>query len=63
MATGDLVESILPSETLLALWYDKDTHEVLMQYGYVALSMPVEDFSELVGLLQQAQQQLEGAAA
>ncbi|HED04079.1 MAG TPA: hypothetical protein ENI60_04860 [Candidatus Fraserbacteria bacterium] len=63
MAAGDLVEGILPSETLLALWYDKDTREVLMQYGYVALSMPMEDFSELVGLLQQAQERLEGTAA
>ena len=63
MAAGDLVEGILPSETLLALWYDEDTREVLMQYGYVALSMPMEDFSELVGLLQQAQERLEGAAA
>jgi len=58
MAARDLAEGMLPSETYVGLWYDDETHEIGIQHGYVVLMMPVEDYPEFVGLLQQAEKKL-----
>jgi hypothetical protein len=59
MGARDLAEGILPSEAIVALWYDDELHEIGLQYGYVVVSMPVEDYHEFISLLQQAAEKLE----
>ena len=61
MGARELAEGVLPSEAIVALWYDDELHEIGVQYGYVVVSMPVEDFTEFTGLLQQAEEQLKEA--
>ena len=59
MDARDLAEEVLPSEAIVALWYDDELHEICMQYGYVVISMPVEDYHEFVRVLQQAEEKLQ----
>jgi len=55
----DLVEITTTSETPLAVWFDPETHEVGVQYGYVVISLPVEDFHDVAEALFAAKAQLE----
>lgn len=55
----DLIETITTSETPLAIWYDPETHEVGVQYGYVVISLPVEDFHDLTEAFAEARNNLE----
>lgn len=55
----DLLETTTTSETPLAVWYDEETHEVGVQYGYVVLSLPAEDFADLAEAFSEAQRRLE----
>jgi len=54
----DLVDTVTASETPLAVWFDEDTHEVGVQYGYVVLSLPREDFADLANACAEARDQL-----
>jgi len=54
----DLVDTVTASETPLAVWFDEDTHEVGVQYGYVVLSLPREDFADLADACAEARDQL-----
>lgn len=56
----DLLETQTTSETLLAAWFDPQTQEVGLQYGYVVLSLPLEDFFDLVEALLEAREKLTG---
>lgn len=60
MAVKDLAEGLTPSELWVSVWYDDETREVFVQYGYVDISMPVEDFSSFIDVLVQAENKLEG---
>jgi len=55
----DLIETTTTSETPLAVWFDPETHEVGVQYGYVVISLPVEDFHDVAEALSAAKAQLE----
>jgi hypothetical protein len=59
MAVKELAEATATSETWISVWYDEAEHEVYLQYGYAGLSMPVEDFRDLVETLVEAGQRLE----
>ena len=54
MGLNELAEGVLPSETYCAVTYDRDTNEVGIQYGYVLVSLPAEDLSDLIALLTKA---------
>lgn len=58
MAIEDLAEGLTASETVVSVWHDSEEAEVFIQYGYAALSMPREDFHELVALLVAAEREL-----
>ncbi len=58
MEVQELVESVMPSEVFTAVSYDPKTREVGIQYGYVLLSLPREDFESFVDLLVQAEERL-----
>lgn len=58
MAVETLVETVAPSETWISVWHDDAEREVYIQYGYVDISMPVEDFEELVETLIEAREKL-----
>jgi hypothetical protein len=59
MAVRELVEDVMPSEVFAMVSYDPETHEVGIQYGYVLLSLPQEDFESFVNLLIDAGERLE----
>ncbi len=61
MDVRDLAESVLPSEVFAMVTFDPETQEVGVQYGYVLLSLPREDFESFVELLVRAGERLEGA--
>lgn len=61
MAVKDLAEGMTQSEILVSVWYDDETNEVLLQYGYVNLSMPLEDFGDLIHMLLEAEEKLNEA--
>jgi hypothetical protein len=54
----DLIETTTTSETPLAVWFDPDTNEVAVQYGYVVISLPAEDFHDLTEAFASARDQL-----
>ncbi len=58
MAIETLAEAVATSDTWISVWHDSNEHEVYVQYGYVDLSMPVEDFEDLVETLIEARQKL-----
>jgi hypothetical protein len=45
MAIETLAEAVAPSETWISVWHDDAEHEIYIQYGYVDISMPIEDFA------------------
>jgi hypothetical protein len=61
MAIETLAETVAPSETWISVWHDDAEHEIYIQYGYVDISMPVEDFEELVETLIEAQEKLKSS--
>ncbi len=61
MAVETLVETVAPSETWISVWHDDAEREVYIQYGYVDISMPVEDFEELVETLIEAREKLKSS--
>jgi hypothetical protein len=58
MAIETLAEAVAASETWISVWHDTNEHEVYVQYGYVDISMPVEDFEDFVETLVEARQKL-----
>ncbi len=58
MAIETLAETVAASETWISVWHDTNEHEVYVQYGYVDISMPVEDFEDFVETLVEARQKL-----
>lgn len=58
MAVHTLAETVAASETWMSVWHDDAENEVYLQYGYVDISMPVEDFEDLVEMLIEARQKL-----
>ena len=58
MAVKDLAEAMATSETWMSVWHDDEEREVYFQYGYVDISMPIEDFHDLVEMLATAEEKL-----
>lgn len=58
MAVRDLAEGMTKSEILVSVWHDEDTDDIFLQYGYVDLSMPKEDFSDFLDMLLEAEEKL-----
>jgi len=58
MALRELAEDVMPSEVFAMVSYDPETREVGIQYGYVLLSLPQEDFESFVALLTRAAESL-----
>ncbi len=59
MEVDHLKEATTTSDTPVEVWMDEKTGEVIFQYGYVSVSMPVEDFGEFSGLLRDAYEKIE----
>ena len=55
----DLAEGSSESDTPIAVWLDDETNEIIFQYGYASVSMPVEDFRDFHSLLESAREKLE----
>ncbi|OGF52773.1 MAG: hypothetical protein A2Z21_00270 [Candidatus Fraserbacteria bacterium RBG_16_55_9] len=60
MEMRELTDGVMPSEVFAAISYDPETREVGVQYGYVLLSLPREDFESFIDLLLEAKERLEG---
>jgi len=60
MSVRELAEDVMPSEVFAMVSFDTETHEVGIQYGYVLLSLPEEDFESFVELLASAGERLKG---
>lgn len=60
MDMEELAEGVMPSDVFAMVTYDRETREVGIQYGYVLLSLPREDFGPFVDLLSEAEGHLEG---
>jgi hypothetical protein len=54
----ELAEGVMPSEIFTSISHDPETKEICIQYGYVLLSIPEEDYESLVSLLTEAAQQI-----
>lgn len=55
----DLAEGSTETDTPIAVWLDDETNEVIFQYGYASISMPVEDFRAFQSVLGAAGEKLE----
>ena len=55
----DLAEGSTETDTPIAVWLDDETDEVIFQYGYASISMPVEDFRDFRTILESAGERLE----
>lgn len=58
MAIETLAEAVATSETWISVWHDDAEKEVYVQYGYVDISMPIEDFEDFVETLIEAREKL-----
>ncbi len=58
MAVRDIVEGMTSSDVLVSIWFDEETNEVFIQYGYVDLSLPKEDFTDLLDFMVEAEEKL-----
>ncbi len=56
----DLAEGSTETDTPIAVWLDDETNEIIFQYGYASISMPVEDFRDFQSVLETAGKTLEG---
>lgn len=54
----ELAEGMMPSEIYTSVVRDPETKEICIQYGYVLLSIPEEDFEDLLSLLSEAAEKL-----
>lgn len=63
MDLKELAESVMPSEVFALVTYDPEAQEVGLQYGYVLLSLPREDFESFVELLVRAGERLHESEA
>lgn len=59
MAIKDLAEAMATSDTWMSVWHDDEEKEVYVQYGYVDISLPIEDFHDFVEMLVSAEEKLE----
>ena len=59
MSVDDLAETSTETDTPVAVWLDDETNEVIFQYGYASISMPVEDFRDFHSALDEAREKLE----
>ncbi len=59
MGIKDLSEGTTETETPVAVWLDDETNEVIFQYGYASISMPVEDYRDFSEILGAASAELE----
>jgi len=50
----EIAEEMMPSEIYASITYDPENREVGFQYGYVLLSLPVEDLDKMIELLSMA---------
>lgn len=57
----DLAEGSTESETPVAVWLDDETNEIIFQYGYASISMPVEDFEDFQSVLNSAGEKFESS--
>ena len=55
----EIAEEMMPSEIYTSVTYDPESREVGFQYGYVLLSLPVEDLERMIELLSQAAEEIE----
>ena len=55
----DLAEGTTETDTPVAVWLDDETNEIIFQYGYASISMPVEDFRDFQSTLDTAREKLE----
>lgn len=55
----DLAEGSTETDTPIAVWLDDETNEVIFQYGYASISMPIEDFRDFRTILESAAEKLE----
>jgi len=55
----DLAEGNTETDTPVAVWLDDETNEIIFQYGYASISMPVEDFRDFQSTLDAARDKLE----
>ncbi|MFP4588379.1 MAG: hypothetical protein ACOCZX_02610 [Candidatus Bipolaricaulota bacterium] len=60
MSIEDLAEGTTETEAPVAIWRDTESEEIIFQYGYVSISMPVEDYGGLLELMNEAWKELEG---
>ncbi|MBS3812488.1 MAG: hypothetical protein ACOC88_03290 [Candidatus Bipolaricaulota bacterium] len=54
-----MAEGSTETDTPVAVWLDDETNEVIFQYGYASISMPVEDYHDFAGILDAASTELE----
>lgn len=59
MAIEDLAEGLTTSEVTVSVWRDDETKDVFIQYGYVSIAMPMEDFLDFITILNEAEEALE----
>lgn len=59
ISVEDLAEVSSETETPIAVWLDDETREVIFQYGYASVSMPVEDFQDFHKAIESAWDKLE----
>jgi len=55
----DLAEGTTETDTPIAVWLDDETNEIIFQYGYASISMPVEDFRDFRSMLDSASTRLD----
>jgi len=55
----DLAEGATETDTPVAVWLDDETNEIIFQYGYASVSMPVEDFQDFRNTIEAAWDKLE----
>ena len=55
----DLAEGTTETDTPIAAWLDDETNEIIFQYGYASISMPLEDFRDFQSMLESARGKLE----
>ncbi|MBS3814632.1 hypothetical protein KGY63_04550 [Candidatus Bipolaricaulota bacterium] len=57
----DLAEGSTETDTPIAVWLDDETNEIIFQYGYASISMPLEDFRDFQSILEIAGEKLKNS--
>ena len=55
----EIAEEMMPSEIFTSITYDPQNKEVGFQYGYVLISLPIEDLENMINLLEMAAEQIQ----